>query len=107
MTYDQRGNKMKRLVGGRYARVTMIDKMRPRIEHEERTATANISRPGWTPRRWYHYARRIMADWWDADTIEERLTIQCEWNVIPVQYRRAAKATSRNSAMPKLKRIIS
>jgi len=107
MTYNQRGDKMKRLVGDRYARVTVIDKMRPQIERDEKTAIANISRPGWTPRRWYQYARCVMSQWWDADTIEERLAVQGAWVEIPVQYRRAAKATPRNSAMPKPKRIIS
>lgn len=90
----------------RYAHVNRIAKMDANLKANEMTGLTDPAYANWTPRHWYQYARMIMSNWWDADTIEERTIVQCAWEHIPQRYRRAAKQTPRLSALPEPKRII-
>ena len=49
----------------------------------------------YTSKQYYQLARRLMADWWNADTIEERLAVDGALCEVPPQFQLAARRTPR------------
>ena len=56
-----------------------------------------------TPRQYYQLARRLMADWWDAGTIEERLAVEGALCEVPPQFQLAARQSPRPSLEASMK----